>query len=182
MTKPKRSLKIDLNELSLAFDSGLEEASYYLDRETGALLLITDESRHLLEKLWDQLALEEEASLETVLTAIQDLDIPDWQKQEMCDVASVEMDFDGSRYLPVPPQDSREGYRDMEAFIETVTDEHVAELLEVAIDGPGAFRRFKDVLARYPQERERWFRFKEERLRQRVLDWLADKGIAPEDS
>ncbi len=70
----------------------------------------------------------------------------------------------------------------MEAFIETVTDEHLAELLAVAIDGRGAFRRFKGVLARYPQERERWFRFKDERLRQRALDWLARHGIEPEDS
>lgn len=51
----------------------------------------------------------------------------------------------------------------MEDFIATMEDEHLAELLEVAIQGKGAFRRFKDVLARYSEEREVWFRFKDER-------------------
>ena len=58
----------------------------------------------------------------------------------------------------------------MEDFIATVEDEHLAELLEVAIDGKGAFRRFKDVLAHYPEERERWFRFKDTRMEQRALE------------
>jgi hypothetical protein len=34
----------------------------------------------------------------------------------------------------------------MEAFIETVSDWHLQEPLQVAIQGKGAFRRFKDVL------------------------------------
>ena len=51
------------------------------------------------------------------------------------------------------------------------------ELLEVAIAGEGAFRRFKDVLARFPQERERWFHFQQERLFGRIRDWLEANGI-----
>lgn len=66
----------------------------------------------------------------------------------------------------------------MEDFIATVEDEHLAELLEVAINGKGAFRRFKDVLAGYPEERERWFCFKDERTEQRALEWLDDIGVS----
>jgi len=62
----------------------------------------------------------------------------------------------------------------MEDFIATVEDEHLAELLEVAINGKGAFRRFKDVLLNYLEERERWFKFKDERMEQRALEWLDD--------
>lgn len=79
---------------------------------------------------------------------------------------------------PIPEVESYEGYEDMEDFIATVEDEHLAELLEVAIDGKGAFRRFKDVLARYPEEKERWFRFKDVRMEQRALEWLDDIGIS----
>jgi hypothetical protein len=64
------------------------------------------------------------------------------------------------RYERIPRAEAHEGYEDMEDFIDTVKDEHLAELLEVAINGRGAFRRFKDVLVRYAEERERWFRFK----------------------
>lgn len=180
MTEPKRTLKIDLDELIFAFEHGSEEANYYLDLETGRLLLITEEERRLLASLWKRLPLGEEVSVDTVLAAIQNLDIPDWQKSSACEAALVELDSEGSRCLAVPYQDSREAYRDMEAFIETVADEHLAELLAMAIDGRGAFRRFKGVLARYPEVRERWFQFKDERLRQRALGWLASIGIEPE--
>ena len=69
----------------------------------------------------------------------------------------------------------------MEAFVETVKDGHLRELLDVAIAGKGAFRRFKDVMARVPHERERWFRFHRERLDARVRRWLAEHGIEAVD-
>jgi len=81
------------------------------------------------------------------------------------------------RYEPIPKAESREGYEDMRDFIASVDDEHLAELLEVAINGKGAFRRFKDVLFGYPEERERWFCFKDERMEQRALEWLGDIGV-----
>jgi hypothetical protein len=84
-----------------------------------------------------------------------------------------------TRFIEIPQVDSREGYEDMEAFIETVPRQHLQELLQVAIQGKGAFRRFKDVLGAYPQERERWFQFHDERLRQRGLKWLDRENINP---
>ena len=80
-------------------------------------------------------------------------------------------------YERIPKVESYEGYRDMEDFIATVEEQHLVELLEVAVNGKGAFRRFKDVLARYPEERERWFRFKDERMEQRAQEWLDDIGV-----
>lgn len=86
------------------------------------------------------------------------------------------------RYEQVPSVDSRKGYEDMEDFIATVEDEHLTELLEVAIDGRGAFRRFKDVLLNYPEERERWFQFKDERMRERALEWLDKIGVEVDEN
>jgi len=82
------------------------------------------------------------------------------------------------RYERIPRAESHEGYEDMEDFIATVKDEHLVELLEVAINGRGAFRRFKDVLLRYPEERERWFQFKDERMQERALEWLEDIDVS----
>jgi hypothetical protein len=67
--------------------------------------------------------------------------------------------------------------RNMQAFIATVEDDHLSELLEVAINGKGAFRRFKDVLLNYPEERERWFQFKDDRMKERALEWLDDIDV-----
>ena len=76
------------------------------------------------------------------------------------------------RYFAIPGQDSHEGYRDMADFTRTMKDKNFQEKLEIALDGSGAFRRFKNVLYNYPQERERWFAFKNERIKERVLEWL----------
>jgi len=76
------------------------------------------------------------------------------------------------RYEQIPRVESHEGYRDMVDFIAALDNEHLAELLEVAINGKGAFRRFKDVLLNYPEERERWFKFKDDRMEERAMEWL----------
>ncbi len=87
------------------------------------------------------------------------------------------IDEDADRYEQIPKAQSYEGYEDMKDFIATVEDEHLAELLEVAINGKGAFRRFKDVLLGYLEERERWFKFKDDRVRERALEWLDDIDV-----
>ena len=63
-------------------------------------------------------------------------------------------------------------------FIATVKDKRLVELLEVAINGKGAFRRFKDVLLNYPDERERWFQFRDDRVQEKALEWLGDIDVS----
>jgi hypothetical protein len=86
---------------------------------------------------------------------------------------------DEDRWLYVESQGSRDGYRDMERFIATVKDPEIADRLQIAITGKGAFRRFKDVLARWPEELARYFLLREERQRGRARAWLAGKGYRP---
>ncbi len=83
---------------------------------------------------------------------------------------------DPERWLPVHGEGSREGYRDMELFIASVEHPGRAERLAIAITGRGAFRRFKDELARSPGELERWPGLAEERQRGRARSWLAAAG------
>jgi hypothetical protein len=101
--------------------------------------------------------------------------------EDMDDVETVKMknqiEEELGRYELIPKAESYEGYRDMQAFITTVEDDHLSELLEVAINGKGAFRRFKDVLLNYPEERERWFQFKDDRMKERALEWLDDIDV-----
>jgi Uncharacterised protein family (UPF0158) len=87
---------------------------------------------------------------------------------------------DPERWLLVGCEVSHEGYRDIELFIETVADPERADRLGIAIDGRGAFRRFKDVLGRWPGEIERWHAFSEERQRGRARAWLAGAGYCVE--
>lgn len=87
-----------------------------------------------------------------------------------------EEDEDNTRWLWVDSVGSRPGYRDMERFIDSLDDAHLGELLTVAISGPGAFRRFKQVLASRPEVADRWYAFSDDRTRGRARAWLADQG------
>ncbi len=80
-------------------------------------------------------------------------------------------------YLRVDPVSSREQYRWMERFIVTVEEGPFRQKLQQAIDGKGAFRRFKDVLMSFPVDRERWFQFRSERLRTCMEGWLEAQGV-----
>lgn len=73
----------------------------------------------------------------------------------------------------VEPIGSREAYGDMEDFVERVRDPRARELLARAIEGRGAFRRFKDTLLEWPELRQAWFAFHDARLQRRALEWMA---------
>ncbi len=79
--------------------------------------------------------------------------------------------------MKVPRRESRDAYEDMVEFVESVNKPHLRELLDVALRGKGAFRRFKDVLLNYPAERERWFRFEEARQREAIEEWAREEGV-----
>lgn len=82
-------------------------------------------------------------------------------------------------YMRVEPVSSREQYRWMERFIQMVEDPELKGKLTQAIDGKGAFRRFKDVLMGFGPERERWFAFRSERLRVFMEAWLSAHQVTP---
>ena len=86
---------------------------------------------------------------------------------------------DADRWLWVHCEGSRAGYHDMVQFIGTIDDPDRADRLGIAIEGRGAFRRFKDVLARWPGELDRWYGYADDRQRGRARAWLADAGYRP---
>ena len=104
-----------------------------------------------------------------VLQLMEDAELP-------LPLEEIEADETG-RFLEIEADDSAEAYRDMQLFTATVTDSRLRDLLDVAIAGKGAFRRFKDVLGGAPEERQRWFRFQEERVYSRIRAWLAANDI-----
>ena len=75
-------------------------------------------------------------------------------------------------YVRIEPVSSREQYRWMERFIQMLEASPLRQVLQQAIDGKGAFRRFKDVLMSHANERERWFNFRSVRLRAFMEAWL----------
>ena len=87
---------------------------------------------------------------------------------------------DTTLYRLIDPVPSRQGWLWMQDFAEDVADPRAREALLRSIEGSGAFGRFKRTLHAYPDLRDAWFRFQEERLMEYAREWLADEGIDAE--
>lgn len=93
------------------------------------------------------------------------------------ELSGVGSGFDDPVWHRIEGTVSGAGYRDMAEFVAGVHHRRAAELLDRAISGRGAFRRFKDTLVEFPDLREGWFRFRDARARRRALWWLVDQGL-----
>ncbi len=83
------------------------------------------------------------------------------------------------RWHFVPCQGSQAAWRDMSSFVESeVEDPSARQRLGDAINGRGAFRRFGTIVREYPDLREAWFAYRDERAHERARQWLVDQGLA----
>ena len=173
-----RKVKVNLVELTDAFDNGCDEITYFLDTETGEIVLVTSDDNQHLEAIYEAMDGGENEPRLSFEEALQQRNIPGWQHEMVRTADKVEEGF-GTRFFRVPRAEFRDGYRDMEDFIDELPNVRLQERLLDAIRGRGPFRRFKDVLLDYPTEREHWFAFQSARIRERAIAWLADEGIEP---
>ncbi len=152
-----------LSDLISALDMPSEEFCAYFDRKTGAVVLVE-------ESMLSQLQHGEEEDLD---------DFEEWQKKEY-EVAKEIADDDGSGFIPAPDQFDFHEYRVMEEFIRSINDNEAANQLWRAINGPGAFRYFKDTLYGLGIQQS-WYDYLEKAQREFVIAWAKENNVAFED-
>jgi len=158
-----KKLKVDLEMIANAMeDVARVDMEYYLDEETGEVIFIPEEVSRYVE--------EEDKNLRK--------ELPDWQK-EIVKLAQEILLKKPDRYIYIPEGPTWNGYDLMVEFAEMIEDELLREKLDIALDGKGAFRRFKNVIADYPDYREKWFKFRDEKMNKKVVEWLNSIGIEP---
>ena len=81
----------------------------------------------------------------------------------------------GTRYLRLPTKYEINEYHIMEEFIWTLEDEKVNKL-EGAIQGRGAFRRFKDMVNRMGISQQ-WYNFQAEYYRKLAIEWCKENSL-----
>ena len=86
-------------------------------------------------------------------------------------------EIDGSDdYVAIERIPSHEAYQWMVDFVEEVvfpSDERAAEKLFIALNGKGAFRRFKDTLHRVDERwLQGWYVWREKRVKDAIEEWL----------
>ena len=172
-----KQIEINWQELTSAFeeDDSWDSRSYF-DTETGTVLYVTSESSQLLEDMYEQL--EKDTDSSDFQAALVQTNLPDWQKIELFMAFLVEEHF-GERVIAIPNDEGDNAYGQMVDFIETVENGRLRKQLSSAIRGRGAFGRFRRTLEQNLAEQERWYAFGENRLQDRVLEWLREIGIEP---
>ncbi len=153
-----KKLKVDIEEVAIIMDNQDRFATqYYLDTETGEIVVIPDEIMS---------ALDQDDPCE---------DLPDWELELL--PQAKEISEGSERYEEIPIRPPGEAYRIMVNFTSEVKDARVRSRLESALHGKGVFRRFKDALRELPDLEEEWFRFKAEKDKEEVKGWLESIGI-----
>ena len=93
------------------------------------------------------------------------------------------IDLDELDLVCIDPLPSYVWYQDMADFTETITDERTGRRLARAIQGKGAFRRFKDELhGEYPDLLPAWYAFRDVRGKRRAVQWLVDNSLITHDA
>jgi hypothetical protein len=88
------------------------------------------------------------------------------------------VDLDELDLICIDPLPSWVWYQDMADFAERITDERAGRRLARAIQGKGAFRRFKGELhEEYPDLLPAWYAFRDARATCRAVQWLADNSL-----
>ncbi len=92
------------------------------------------------------------------------------------DDIALDVDSEPDRWLRVDRVGSRAGWQDMVAFAEAQPDRGLRHRLEQAVEGKGAFRRFRDVIHDLDLA-PRWYAYATDRQLGRARAFLAENGI-----
>jgi hypothetical protein len=89
------------------------------------------------------------------------------------------VDLDELVMIAIHPLPSHVWYQDMEDFVKGITDEQAGRRLARAIDGNGAFRRFRyELHEEYPKLLSAWHAFSDARAIRRAVESLVDESLA----
>ena len=80
------------------------------------------------------------------------------------------------KIISLPMRYELNEYNDMVLFADSIENEEIRNKLYKALNGKGAFSRFKKEIA-YLGIREKWFAFRDEHLKEKVKQWLVDNKI-----
>lgn len=147
---------VNLEMLIGEMESQFEVYHYFLHKETMEVVMVSTEilSHAEYEKPMDELE--------------------DWEQIEYAQALDILQH--PSHYLDLPDREEINEYRMMEHFCYSLDDSPAKEKLISAIQGRGAFRRFKDE-ADHLGLREEWFAFRRECYMQEAKDWCEVHGV-----
>jgi Uncharacterised protein family (UPF0158) len=149
--------KVKLSDILDALGFQNDETEYYLDKTTGRVHLLTPD---------ETLAVEAGDSIQ---------DYPEWQRETIEVARRVEEGDDDLIALPTQ-WDVRE-YEIMSDFCDSLDEGTVRDALYIAIEGSGAFRRFKDAIHTVDVADD-WYKYRDARFKAIAIEWCQVHGFA----
>jgi len=202
-------IPIDIDDLALARNQFGSEFLHVLDLRNGRIHMVEEFGADLTDKPPPPADDEEWDEHEDAHPADQDPDAasdgtdddegdeeaddePDFEPAPSPDVPPTARDVHThpSIFLLIDPRESHIAFRDMEEFVNSLRDGEPRRALARSLRLPSPFRSFKDTLYDFPNERDKWFGFSEDRQRDDAIAWLEQNkvpwgqhnGACPEDA
>jgi hypothetical protein len=150
--------KVKLNDIVDALESAGDEHTFWLDRETGEVRMLTDQVMDYAE---DDTAPDE---------------IPE-KMREAVEVARQIQDDTERRYLELPGKIDIHDWDIMDCFASTVKDERVQREIKHGIRGSGASRTFQHLIDGNNLG-EAWHKFRAARVREIAVEWCDENEIS----
>ena len=85
----RRKVKIKMEDLIFAFEQNTFKMRHYLDKETGAVLMVTDETRQILDEVYEEISPDASAKQVKEHLAGRE-DVPAWQIDAVLEAHRVE--------------------------------------------------------------------------------------------
>ena len=173
-----KKLRINFDEIQKAAEDTERKAfDYFLERETGEVIVLSAEIIALAKDILAQSYDDDIADYEEV-EPDELPEIPEWVEDEI-ELALHLFLLDQDRYARIPERKPTDTFAAMKKFAETLDNRQLGEQLAQALDGQGAFRKFKNLLASLPKERKLWHNFNAKAAKKESLSWLASLDIEP---
>ncbi|NOX20469.1 MAG: hypothetical protein GXO99_04315 [Nitrospirae bacterium] len=165
-------MKINYDHIQKAMeDIRRDRFDYYLDLTTGEVKQVPiDTLKRANEILYTNP--EEEYEPGVVFDSEVNLDV-EMDENTIDSIEEViEILLNSNRFVRIPERDSADAFKTMRDFAETVKDEALKKSLINALNGKGAFRRFKDALLADKKERKRWHGYNALHMKKVIKRWL----------
>lgn len=88
---------------------------------------------------------------------------------------------DDTNFFALPTHYDIDEYSMMEHFTFSLNDERHKENLSIALQGKGAFRRFKDTVI-YLGIVDNWYQYRDKQYKEFILEWCELEGIKVDQS
>lgn len=150
--------KVKLDDILEALEFSNEEVNYYYNKITSEIISIR----------------EEEVRIADGADADSIDHYPEWQREII--EAAIDLEENWENYISLPSRFDIDEYDIMVEFCDSLDNDRISDELLSALNGKGAFRRFKDAAIRLNVE-NKWYNYRDVALRKIAMDWCKDNNI-----